>query len=69
MGLRGVLGLLSGVMALCALLTLWIPETRKLSLDEIEQDAVYAKKSERTAISTASTVTISPAIQSLDGKA
>ena len=39
-----MLGLLSGAMALCALLTLWIPETRKLSLDEIEQDVLYDKK-------------------------
>lgn len=54
MGLRGVLGLLSGIMALCALLTLWIPETNKLSLEEIEQDVMYGKSIAQSTVSIAS---------------
>lgn len=42
-GLRGVLGLLSGIMALVALVTLLIPETKGLSLDEIERGVIYGE--------------------------
>jgi PHS family inorganic phosphate transporter-like MFS transporter len=41
-GLPGVLGLFSGVMALCALCTLLIPETRGISIEDIENDILYA---------------------------
>lgn len=40
-GLKGVLGLFSGIMALAALITLWIPETKGLSIDDIENEALY----------------------------
>lgn len=40
-GLPAVLGILSGVMALCALCTLLIPETKGRSLEEIEQGIFY----------------------------
>ncbi|PVH84325.1 MFS general substrate transporter [Cadophora sp. DSE1049] len=42
-GIRGVLGILSGVIFLTALLTLMIPETKGKSLDEIENDTIYGK--------------------------
>jgi PHS family inorganic phosphate transporter-like MFS transporter len=40
-GLKGVLGMFSGIMALTALVTLWIPETKGRTLEEIEQDLHY----------------------------
>lgn len=40
-GLRGALGLFSGIMFLVALVTLWIPETKGMSLEEIEGGALY----------------------------
>lgn len=41
-GLSGVLGIFSGVMALTALVTLWIPETKARTLAEIESDVLYS---------------------------
>ena len=46
-GLRGVLGLLSGVMALTALVTLMIPETKGRSLEEIEHGIIYGVRKDR----------------------
>lgn len=40
-GLRGMLGLFAGIMALAAALTLWIPETKGRTLDEIEEGLLY----------------------------
>lgn len=40
-GLPGVLGLFSGVMALCAAVTLVIPETKGKTIDEIEAGVLY----------------------------
>ncbi|ERT01389.1 hypothetical protein HMPREF1624_02635 [Sporothrix schenckii ATCC 58251] len=40
-GLKGVLGLFSGIMALVALLTLLIPETKGRTLEEIESGMLY----------------------------
>ena len=46
-GLRGVLGLLSGIMALTALVTLLIPETKGRSLEEIERGVIYDARRDR----------------------
>lgn len=40
-GLDGILGLFSGIMALTALVTLLIPETKGLSLEDIEGEVLY----------------------------
>lgn len=40
-GSRGSLGLFSGIMALAALITLLIPETKGKSLDDIENEILY----------------------------
>jgi PHS family inorganic phosphate transporter-like MFS transporter len=40
-GLKGVLGLFSGLMGLMAILTLLIPETKGFTLEEIENDMHY----------------------------
>ena len=45
-GLRGVLGLLSGIMVLTALVTLMIPETKGRSLEEIEHGVIYGMKND-----------------------
>ncbi|KAG4428917.1 hypothetical protein IFR05_015604 [Cadophora sp. M221] len=42
-GIRGVLGILSGVIFLTALLTLMIPETKGMSLDQIENGTIYGR--------------------------
>ncbi|CZR68276.1 uncharacterized protein PAC_18175 [Phialocephala subalpina] len=42
-GVQGVLGILSGVIFLTALVTLMIPETRGMSLEEIESGAFYGE--------------------------
>lgn len=42
-GLDGVLGLFSGIMALVALVTLLIPETKGKTLEEIENDTLYGR--------------------------
>jgi PHS family inorganic phosphate transporter-like MFS transporter len=41
LGLRGALGLFAGVMVLVALFSLWIPETRGKTLEEIEKGVLY----------------------------
>lgn len=51
-GLRGVLGLLSGIMALTALCTLLIPETKGRSLDEIERGVIYGVDRSTESVST-----------------
>jgi PHS family inorganic phosphate transporter-like MFS transporter len=40
-GLQGVLGLFSGPFALICLLTLWIPEAKGRTLEEIEHGALF----------------------------
>ncbi|OBT94200.1 Inorganic phosphate transporter pho84 [Pseudogymnoascus verrucosus] len=40
-GLRGVLGLFSGILFLTALLTLWIPESKDKTLEQIENGDIY----------------------------
>ncbi|OAL26213.1 hypothetical protein AYO22_04391 [Fonsecaea multimorphosa] len=47
-GLPAVLGILSGVMALTALCTLLIPETKGRTLVEIEQGVIYGVKTSST---------------------
>ena len=42
-GLRGVLGLFSGIMALVAIVTLLIPETKGKTLEEIENGTLYGQ--------------------------
>lgn len=42
-GLSGVLGLLSGVMALCAACSLLIPETKGRTLRDIEEEVIYGR--------------------------
>jgi PHS family inorganic phosphate transporter-like MFS transporter len=46
-GLPGVLGLFSGIMALCAVCTLWIPETKGVTIDEVENDVLYGGNPDR----------------------
>ncbi len=41
-GIQGVLGLFAGIMALCALCTLLVPETKGCSLEDIENDVLFA---------------------------
>jgi PHS family inorganic phosphate transporter-like MFS transporter len=40
-GIRGNLGLFSGIMVLAALCTLWIPETKGKTIEEIEHGVLY----------------------------
>ena len=56
-GLNGVLGLLSGIMFLCTLLTYYVPETKGLSLAEIEADGMYKDKKD-TVVETTSPVVV-----------
>ncbi|KAK5746622.1 hypothetical protein LTR17_000638 [Elasticomyces elasticus] len=42
-GIQGVLALFSGIMALCALVTLTIPETKGLSIAQIESGELYGE--------------------------
>ncbi|KAL1910925.1 hypothetical protein Sste5344_003097 [Sporothrix stenoceras] len=56
-GLNGVLGLLSGIMFFCTLLTYYVPEPKGLSLAEIEVDGMYKDK-KGIAIETVSTVVV-----------
>lgn len=44
LGLRGALGLFAGIMAIAALVTLWIPEARGKTLEDIENDILYEHK-------------------------
>jgi PHS family inorganic phosphate transporter-like MFS transporter len=39
--IQGVLGLFAGIMALAALCTLLVPETRHISLEDLENDVLY----------------------------
>lgn len=43
-GLSGVLGLFSGVMALTAVVTLLIPETKGYTLEDIENEVLFGQK-------------------------
>jgi PHS family inorganic phosphate transporter-like MFS transporter len=43
-GLKGVLGFFSGIMALVAVLTLLIPKTRGASVDDIEIETLFIGK-------------------------
>lgn len=60
-GLNGVLGLLSGIMFLCTLLTYYVPETKGLSLAEIEADGMYKDK-KSTGAGSSSPVVISSTV-------
>ena len=42
-GIQGVLSLFSGIMALCSLVTLLIPEPKGKSIEEIEQGVLYGE--------------------------
>lgn len=62
-GLKGILALFSGIMALVALVTLWIPETKGLSIQDIENDKMYTGErtpeiagAEETCMDTPSTI-------------
>ncbi|KJX92423.1 hypothetical protein TI39_contig5853g00001 [Zymoseptoria brevis] len=63
-GISGVLGLFSGIMALLVLVTLWIPETRNVSIAQIEKgllgeagNSIFDEsRSDETAISSADSV-------------
>lgn len=54
-GLKGTLGLLSGIMALCAACSFLIPETKGRTLAEIEEDVIHG-----TGTAVARTAQISP---------
>lgn len=41
LGLRGALGLFAGVMVLVAMAGLWIPETKDMTLEQIEGGVLY----------------------------
>ncbi|RFU33045.1 hypothetical protein B7463_g3310, partial [Scytalidium lignicola] len=41
LGLRGALGLFAGVMVLVAIVALWIPETKNMTLEQIEVGVMY----------------------------
>jgi PHS family inorganic phosphate transporter-like MFS transporter len=43
-GMNGVLGLFTGIMVLTAIFTLWIPEAKGYSLEDIENDVMYGKR-------------------------
>jgi MFS transporter, PHS family, inorganic phosphate transporter len=58
-GLDGTLGLLSGIMVLCGLLTFLIPETNGKTLAEIEDDAMYGVAPE------VSIAALSPSVSSM----
>lgn len=53
MGLSGVLGLFSGVMALAALVTLLIPETNGMTLEDVENEVLYGTGSDSDDVSPA----------------
>jgi PHS family inorganic phosphate transporter-like MFS transporter len=66
-GLKGVLGLFSGIMALVAIITFLIPETQGSSLDDIENETLFVGK---TMTSQSSIANSSPQIATLEmGKA
>jgi MFS transporter, PHS family, inorganic phosphate transporter len=43
-GMSGVLGLFSGIMVLCAILTCWIPETKNVTIEDVENEVLYGGK-------------------------
>lgn len=53
-GIDGVLGLFSGIMALCAIITLLIPEPKGKSIDEIEQGVLYGENASESSASVSS---------------
>lgn len=59
-GLPGVLGLFSGIMALCALCTLLIPETKGVTIDEIEDEVLYGREKRSDESITDSKVSVVP---------
>jgi PHS family inorganic phosphate transporter-like MFS transporter len=65
-GLPGVLGFLSGIMALCAAMTLLIPETKGRSLDEIERGVLYGQDTSVESDQTSSSAVSSPEIEGKD---
>lgn len=62
-GLAGTLGFLTGIMALTAAATLLIPETKGLSLDQIEQGVVFGDNVQTLLGSGSSTGPVSPEIE------
>lgn len=56
-GLDGILGLFSGVMALTALVTLLIPETKGRTLEDIEGEVLYGGSAISGGSSTSESVT------------
>ncbi|KAK7892529.1 hypothetical protein LTR67_007626 [Exophiala xenobiotica] len=65
-GLPGVLGFLSGIMALCAAVTLLIPETKGRSLHEIERGVLYGQDTSVETDQTSSSAVSSPEIEGKD---
>jgi PHS family inorganic phosphate transporter-like MFS transporter len=59
-GLRGALGLFSGIMFLVALFTLMIPETKGKTLEEIENGVLFDQKNDHQ--SSASEISVTPFI-------
>jgi MFS transporter, PHS family, inorganic phosphate transporter len=57
-GLRGALGLFSGIMFLIAILTLMIPETKGKTLEEIENGVLFDQENDRQV--SASEVSVTP---------
>ena len=57
-GLRGILGLFAGIMALAALITLMIPETKGKTLEDLEGEVLYGGGG-RSVASSVATVTLS----------
>ncbi|KIV79366.1 hypothetical protein PV11_06929 [Exophiala sideris] len=66
-GLRGVLGFLAGIMALCAATTLLIPETKGKTLDEIERGVLYGKSDSSTESVQTSSAESSPELFAKEG--
>ncbi len=48
LGLRGALGLFAGVMVLVAICGLWIPETKGMTLEQIEAGVLYGDVMDET---------------------
>jgi PHS family inorganic phosphate transporter-like MFS transporter len=59
-GLPGVLGLFSGIMVLCALCTLLIPETKGVSIEDVEGDVLYGGHPKSSADSSSTEISVMP---------
>ena len=58
-GISGVLGLFSGIMALCTAITFLIPEPLGKSIDEIEHGVLYGESTSDVSVSSAEAVIVS----------